>query len=396
MAGRAAYDQFKNAQEEDAQQKHRASARTALRTMLVYGLPSRFSRPDDEELIWRGDLQWRHSDGRELGCEEFDWLIDYLEDSAKTDDDTEGDALLALSGMRGLGSSTNRRSYISSLIRCMAFTRSSRVQHNALRAIFEAREELASITSVSMPQGVDAQLLNELSCGILTAVSPNSDQAIHTTGSNTSSHLDGDSCYVHLIFSLTKNDEWCERLTHDGHSNRCISLVDRVYRDRYSKLAFYLLVILGRTKSLDKDLPFSAAEERWRLLITTAWDCAQSSLQEHGVVDGIPVIVTGTRLNLTVSDDGVPKEWFADLAAKVHCASLNLQERQVILVDGGIAQAAIDAALSSMQGLYEDLNRLVKQRDDVTSQSIPMHRSLPHAHYDSSPAVCGTSEDGRD
>jgi hypothetical protein len=88
---------------------------------------------------------------------------------------------------------------------------------------------------------------------------------------------------------------------------------------------------------LDKDLPFSAAEERWRLLITTAWDCAQSSLQEHGVVDGIPVVVTATRLNLTVSDDGVPKEWFADLATKVHRASLDLQERQTIIVDCGIA-----------------------------------------------------------
>ncbi|KAG1884093.1 hypothetical protein F4604DRAFT_238304 [Suillus subluteus] len=270
--------------------------------------------------------------------------------------------------MRGLGSSTKRQSYISSLIQCMAFTRPPQVRHSALRAIFEAREELASITGASIPHGVNTQLLNELSCALLTAVCPNSDQTIHATRvtrPDTSFHLDRDSCYIHLISALTKNDEWCQCLTHDAHIDRCISLVDRVCRDHYSKLAFYLLVIFGRIKSLDRDLPFRAAEESWRLLITITWDCTQSFFQEHGVVDEIPVIVTATRLNLTASDDGVLREWLADLAAKVLRASLSLQERQAILVDGGMAQAAIDAALSSMQGLYEDLNCMVKQQNTL-------------------------------
>ncbi|KAG1822648.1 uncharacterized protein BJ212DRAFT_1425256, partial [Suillus subaureus] len=147
MAGRAAYNQFKKSWAEDAKPKHRASARTALRTMLVHGLSFRLSCPDDEELTWRGDLQWRYSDGHTPSCEEFDWLVDYLADGAEypTDDETEGDALLALSAMRGLGSSTRRLSYIRSLIRCMDSPRPPRVRHSALRAVFEAREELASI-----------------------------------------------------------------------------------------------------------------------------------------------------------------------------------------------------------------------------------------------------------
>jgi hypothetical protein len=157
MTGRAAYHQLENArlmiaqlkdaQDENArlriarlrnaQPKHRASARTALRTMLVHGQLDRLSRPDDEVLIWNGDLRWHHSDEREAGCEEFDWLVDYLAGDAehRIDDETEGDALLALSAMRGLGSSTKRLSYIRSLIRCMSSTRSPRVRHTALRAV---------------------------------------------------------------------------------------------------------------------------------------------------------------------------------------------------------------------------------------------------------------------
>jgi hypothetical protein len=52
--------------------------------------------------------------------ENFDWLIDYLADEAPyiytSNDETEGDALLALSAMRGLGSSAKRPSYIKVLL----------------------------------------------------------------------------------------------------------------------------------------------------------------------------------------------------------------------------------------------------------------------------------------
>ncbi|KAG1886676.1 hypothetical protein F4604DRAFT_1675549 [Suillus subluteus] len=192
MAGRAAYVRLKNPWEGDAKPKLQASARTALRTMLVHGLSSRLSRPDDEELIWRGDLQWHHSNEREPSCEEFDWLIDYLadgrHDADSTDDETEGDALLALSAMHGLGSSTKRRSYIKSLIRCMGSTRPPRVRHSALRAVFEAQEDLISMTSVSMPQDVDSPLLNQLSRALLTAVCPNDNPTTHDAGPDASFH----------------------------------------------------------------------------------------------------------------------------------------------------------------------------------------------------------------
>ncbi|KAG1745223.1 hypothetical protein EDB19DRAFT_2023698 [Suillus lakei] len=219
MAGRAAYDQLKNTQQDDARRKHQADARTALRTMLVHGRSDRLSRPDDEDLIWHSDLQWRDGDRHAAGCEEFDWLVDYLADEIEhvhvTDDETEGDALLALSAMHGLGSSAERPSYVRTLV--------------------HSREELASMTNDSMLQGVDAQLLNHLSRALLTAKN-------HDSGPDTSFHKNRDYWYILVIFALIKNDEWCQRLTRDGHLERCISLVNSDYQWWKDRLGYYLIL----------------------------------------------------------------------------------------------------------------------------------------------------------
>ncbi|KAG2109033.1 uncharacterized protein F5147DRAFT_836864 [Suillus discolor] len=371
MAGRDAYHQLKNSSKVNDILKHRADTRTALRTMIVHGQSVELSRPDDEQLIWSGDMCWYHSDGREPNCEEFDWLVDYLASDANTDYETQGDALLALSAMQELGSPTKRLSYISSLIRCMGSTRPPRVRHTALRAVFEAREELAYITSVSMPEGVDVHILDELSRAVLTAVHPNDDEAIHDTEPDASFHEDRDYCYIRLIYTLTQNDEWMQRLTRDGHLDRCISLVDGVSQKGHSDVGFYLLVIFGRIRSSGKDLPFSPAEERCWPLLKNPWNSAKYLVGEDGYVDEIPAFVTATRLNLTILDDGVPREWFTELAEDVHMTLVNLQQSQAILVEDGVAQATVDAALSSMQGLYDTVRRMTGdqnalQRDGET------------------------------
>ncbi|KAG2076156.1 hypothetical protein BDR04DRAFT_1090038, partial [Suillus decipiens] len=366
MLGCTAYGQLKNTplMEADAQRKCWADTRTALRTIVVHGLDNKLSRPDDEDLIWTGDLQWYDSDGRAPSCQEFDWLIDYLAVDAEhhRNDETRGDALLVLSAMQGLGSPPKRWSYINSLMRCMRSTRPPRVRHTALRAVCEAREELTSITSASMSQGINAHLLDEFSCAILTAVRPYGDQKIHDAGPDASFHLDRDSCYIRIICALTKNDEWCQRLTRDGHLDRCISLVDKYQNCHHLDAAACLLVVFGRIKSSGKDLPFSPAEERWRLLIENVWDYVKDSIAyDIRVVDGIPALVTATMLNLTASDHRVPWEWFANLAADVHMASVNLQQNQSDHVNDDITQAAIDAALSSIHGLDEELSCMVGQ-----------------------------------
>ncbi|KAG1883381.1 hypothetical protein F4604DRAFT_287082 [Suillus subluteus] len=126
--------------EGDTRRRHRASARTALRTMVVHGLDFHLSLPDNEILIWNGNLCWSHSDGRKPDCKEFDWLVDYLANEVGHDKaDETGDALLALSAMRGLGSPAKQSSYIKSLICCMDSVRPPRVRHAALRTVYEVR-----------------------------------------------------------------------------------------------------------------------------------------------------------------------------------------------------------------------------------------------------------------
>ncbi|KAG1825357.1 hypothetical protein EV424DRAFT_1392197 [Suillus variegatus] len=261
--------------------------------------------------------------------------------------------------MRRLGSPDKRPSYINSLIRCMHSTKSPRVRHTALRAVFEAREELASMTNASMPQGVDALLLDRLSSALLTAVRHHT---IHDTGPGGSFRKERDSCYIRLIYALTKKDEWCRRLIYDGHLEWCISLVDGVCGDDYSPVRSCLFVIFERVKSLGNNLPCNLANERQRLPIAHAWDdTAQYASRDDPYVDGILALVTVTRLNLTALRDSVPREWFADLAVKVHRALAKLQQKQTFHVNAGIAQAEIDAAISSMKDLHTDLGHMVEE-----------------------------------
>jgi hypothetical protein len=60
---------------------HQTDAR-ALTTVVtvVHGREDHISHPDEEDLIWYGDLRWDHANGKTPSCKEFDWLIDHLVD----------------------------------------------------------------------------------------------------------------------------------------------------------------------------------------------------------------------------------------------------------------------------------------------------------------------------
>ncbi|KAG2128254.1 hypothetical protein DEU56DRAFT_819402 [Suillus clintonianus] len=362
MDGRIACSHLKNTQQEGARWKHKADMRTALRTMLVHGQRYRLSRPDHEQLIWYGDLQWRQNDGHTPGYEDFDWLVDYLADEAMndTDDETVGDALLALSAMRGLGSDTKRHTYITALVRCMGPTRPPRVRHAALRSVSDARGELASITSGSMPQGVDVKLLDELSRAFLTAVRPNQDQTMHGFGADASFHEDRDRCYFRLIFALVKEDEWRQRLTRDGHLERCTSLFGEGLACGSRTLECYLAGILTYIDFPGNVPPFGPTQERWRTLIMPQWR-RLSSVMLPDVVEAVPALVMATRQNLPSSDDGSRSMELTSLARDVHGALESLQEENAALLNFGlVSQPDADAALSSLQGFHDDLGRMTE------------------------------------
>jgi len=363
---RLACKQRNNPEDRDAQQKqkHEADARTALRTMLVHGLSDYLLPPDDEHLIWNGDFRWRHSNGNTPSYEEFDWLIDYLVEKVDngTDAETEGDALLALSAMHGLGSSAKRSSYVMALTRCMAPTRPPRVRYAALRAVSDARDELASITttrngsSSSNSQGIDKTLLNELSHAVLGVVRPN-----HTQTMQDSSLVKSrDCCYLRFIFALAKNDEWCKRLTRDDHVDCCISLHDEVLASSLFIDKVYLAGIILRINPSGKN-NLKPAQQQWWTLIQRAWNRFYLPLPSYSnlepadmdIIEALQALVTTTKQYLRNPNNRVASAESAKLRNYVHNVLQNLQRTQERLSQ---ANAPLDAALLTVQGLYNKLS----------------------------------------
>lgn len=373
MAGYDAYCHFVKAPppEKDIsglKPKHRATARTALRTMVVYALDYHLSLPDNEKLIWNGNLCWSHGDGREPDCEEFDWLVDYLADEVghekadeigheKADEkkhnkaDEIGDALLALSAMRGLGSPAKRSSYIKSLIRCMPSTRPPRVRHAALRTVYEVRGELASIIESSIPEGIDTNLLDELSAALFTAMHPDDEL-------NASRNLK----YIHIIFSMTRNHEWCQRLASHNNLQRCINLVTTKGLEMYQRDAgFYLAVIIGRlypmSKKINSRFDFQSTQSRpWWKLIKYTWINARLSVElDADYINGIPDLAIATRCGI------FPGARPVDIATKVQVALDDLKNRKENFEKNGVTCIEVEAAISSVQSLCNYLGGAVEQ-----------------------------------
>jgi hypothetical protein len=352
--GDSAWDQDMMAKENRDKMKHKANARTALRTMVVHGKKDCLSLPDDEDVVWNGDLQWwRHNDQHAPGCEEFDWLIGYLNEE-EADNQTAGDALLALSAMHGLGSPSQQASYIRALIRFMSPTRPPRVQHAAIRAISDAREEVSSITSNSMPQGVDTKLLDELSCALVSVVRQNDDQVLHDSNVF---RINRDLRYIRLIFSLVQNDEWRQRLIRDGHIQWCISLVG-------GPLHYYLVEIFAHIDP-SVDLPFSPASVRSRPSMSEAWVQVYRLLRKGQIIldEALPAFVTATRQSFLGPDNDVTNDEFQALAGHVQDVLVALQSPKTSL-NGQVVDAEL---LSSMQRLYDDLSCMFEHTNDSQS-----------------------------
>ncbi|OJA21309.1 hypothetical protein AZE42_11109 [Rhizopogon vesiculosus] len=343
--GCLAYDRLNETKDEAAQRRCKADARTALRTMVVYGMESRLSHPDDEQLIWEGNLEW-YRDGLAPQSEEFNWLVDYLavKVNDNKDDETKGDALLALSAMHGLGNSAKQLSYIQSLIHCMD-TRSPRVRHAAVRAISDAREELSSIDSDLMPQGVDAGLLDKLSHALLTAIRLND-----TGGPDVPFRTSRDRCYLRLIFALAKSDKWRQRLASSGHVERCISLLDTVLPSSVD-LNFYLAGIFARIDPLAQDPRFSPDVKRLQTLMRNAWDEAAKLCRIEECVEALPVLVTATRKSFLGVDNDLSSEELANLTRYVSWVLEKLLRKR---------GETVSVVLPSVQNLRDDLRRKVE------------------------------------
>lgn len=221
---KASFDQYATTLDED----HESEARNALRLAIVTGCPG-FLKPTDVALIWDGVFDWK-DDRRTI--EDFDWLVDFLvhfRKSAARDFDAMGDALLALSAMRGLGSLTRQDNYLDAIIFAMEADKPFRLRHAALRAIFDARYALVEI--VDQEEGeFREKVLKELAPALLSTTKPIAPQrsddepdAVFNPGR--------DDCYLRLIFTLAKQSDWRAHLRRAGHIERCTSLLGHVIKN---------------------------------------------------------------------------------------------------------------------------------------------------------------------
>jgi hypothetical protein len=80
--------------------------------------------------------------------------------------------------------------------------------------------------------------------------------------------------------------------------------------------------------------------------------------QHSEYVGALPALVTATRQNYSDSDHIVPSNELKEIARNVDQCLAQLKQRRAILVNGQ-ADSCFDAALSSVQGLHDDVRYMI-------------------------------------
>jgi len=195
-----------------------------------------------------------------------------------------------------------------------------------------------------MPHSVDARLFNQLFDALsTTVVGPNDDR---TTADYFKASND---CYSRLIFVLTKNENWRQRLTQNGHVHQCIRL--------YPTFSDADVCIAGIWLHIDpsgNDPALSSIHERLGELMIGAWRqlgliILSDDVDFHDYLEILPVLVITTKQRLPRPGDGVASSDLENLAMYVGWVSQGLQALEG--PDGDI--------LSAVQSFSDDLERMV-------------------------------------
>jgi hypothetical protein len=306
------YSAVSDSKTEDSEETQRRlfEAGAALHTAICIPQGPRGSvyQPDDPFLYWYGEFSWAH-DARP--SHEFDWLVDYVVELRELEgyevEDALADALLALSPMKSLGSGAKETAYLEILLSSMATEQPCRLRYAALRATCEARNTLLAAVEESDGSGNLREQILDLSPAIFTAISPSEDASAE--GCRDVVFDEGrDECYLKLVFTLVKSTEWRNRLCHDGHMDRCISLLDEAADT--NPHAFYLLGIVLRisavSRPVDRFIHDTFSRDQLSPLIPGAWD-AFPSVYLSGNHDCVEILPTFAELTL----DYLPSDRFA-------------------------------------------------------------------------------------
>ncbi|KAG2156695.1 uncharacterized protein EDB93DRAFT_928207 [Suillus bovinus] len=282
---------------------YKDNARLALQLAIVTGCEG-FLKPTDVALVWDGVFDWK--DDRRT-TEDFDWLVDFLvhfRKSAGRDFDAMGDALLALSAMRGMGSVTRRDNHLDAILFAVEpdKPKPSRLRHAALRAMFGARFELVNIVDQEKGEFRD-KLLKELAPALFTAAKPIAPQR-YDDDPDALFNSRRDGCYLQLIFTLAKQSDWSAYLRRAGHMERCTSLLDHVIKNSNSMSSashpYYLAGALIRMNAPGSygspGFARNMTELEWWELLKAAWSAMYWNHlhREDEIVEALPDIVTYT------------------------------------------------------------------------------------------------------
>ncbi|KAG1820663.1 hypothetical protein EV424DRAFT_1347163 [Suillus variegatus] len=113
----------------------------ALRNVLHFTFAAANISRDSAEL-WYASPFWAGPP------EDFDWMVDYLNDIYSDDHEAAYDILLLLGSIRGSYNPAKHHMFIENLIACMDSNIPFHLRHAALRAAHSAREEIASIDAI--------------------------------------------------------------------------------------------------------------------------------------------------------------------------------------------------------------------------------------------------------
>jgi len=347
------YRENENAEE---MQRRLFEAGAALHTAICIpqGPLGSLYQPDDPYLYWYGEFSWTH-DARP--SHEFDWLVDYVVKLRELEGyEVEGavaDALLALSGMRSLGSRAKEAACLEILLSSMGTEQPCRLRYAALRVAYEARKTLlAAVTDSDGYGNLRAQVLR-LSPAILNAVSPGEDASAE--GCCDVVFDEGrDGCYLKLVFTLVKDTDWCSRLCDDGHMDRCISLLDETVET--NPHAFYLSGIFLRIsavpKSMDHLIQVAFSRDQLSPLIPGAWDAFPSVylLGNDDCVEILPALVELTldylpsdRFVLETLDEQI--DWGLDVLRKYSEPQIIISAVETLL---GVVRTRLNVPLVSI------------------------------------------------
>ena len=154
---------------------------------------------------------------------------------------------------------------------------------------------------------------------------------------------------------MVQDEEWYNRLTCDDHIERCISLYDKVLTSSLILDKVYLSGILLRMNPASKDT-LNLAQEKWWTLIQRAWNNLRYYISADEI-EALPTLVAATRPNLPDTHNDVVRAELTTLAAHVDRALECLKAREDNRRwEEGSTMILVDAALPTVQGLYDDLS----------------------------------------